>query len=197
MAARWIGYAVRLAALVAAVLIGPDGADAQLAGESGFGGAALSVFSAMPYAAVESPERSKGSLRPEVRARGRRALAVKPGAETFSGGSLSELFNRGGLLGGFAAGFLGCGLLGFLFGRGLFGGLGGATSYFGLGAQLALLATLCWLIWTRWRGGAAADLAVLSPRQLADPYLRSRDDLRARFDAPPDEAHSPGSGERQ
>jgi hypothetical protein len=87
-------------------------------------------------------------------------------------------------------------LLGILFGRGLFGDLGGTPSYLGLFVQLALLAMLCWLIWTRWRAGNAADLAALSPRQLADPYLRSRDDLRARFEAPPDEAHAPGPQEQ-
>jgi hypothetical protein len=55
---------------------------------------------------------------------------------------------------------------------------------------------LCWLIWTRWRGGESADLAALSPRQLADPYLRSRDDLRARFDAPSDQAQARGLQEQ-
>jgi predicted lipid-binding transport protein (Tim44 family) len=99
-----------------------------------------------------------------------------------SGGTLNGLFSRGGWLGGFAAGFLGSGLLGVLFGRGLIGGLGGAASYVGLLCQIVLLAMLCRLIWTLWRGGDMAG-AVLSPRQLADPYLRSRDDLHGGADA--------------
>jgi predicted lipid-binding transport protein (Tim44 family) len=174
------------------VLIGPDSAEAQLAGEPGFGAAALSALTSLGPAATERSERSENNLGREAGLRRRRALAAQVGPETFSGGSLSGLFNRGGLLGGFAAGFLGCGLFGILFGRGLVGDLGGAPSYLGLFVQLTLLAMLCWLIWTRWRGGDAADLKALSPRQLADPYLRSRDDLRARFDLPPDEAHAPG-----
>jgi predicted lipid-binding transport protein (Tim44 family) len=178
------------------VLIAPDSAEAQLAGESGFGAAALSAFTSLGSAATERSERSESSLGREASTKGRQALAAQVGPETFSGGSLNGLFNRGGLLGGFAAGFLGCGLFGILFGRGLFGDLGGAPSYLGLFVQLTLLALLCWLIWTRWRGGDAADLAALSPRQLADPYLRSRDDLRARFDTPPDEAHAPDPQEQ-
>ena len=93
-----------------------------------------------------------------------------------AGGSLGGLFSRPGLVGGFAAGFLGTGLLGVLFGRGMFGGLGGVASYLGLLFQLTLLVMLCRLIWTRWRGGDAAAFAALSPRQLADPYMRSRSD---------------------
>jgi predicted lipid-binding transport protein (Tim44 family) len=184
-----------LAALAAAVLIGSDSAEAQLGGESAFGAAALAVFTALGSAS-ETSERSESNLGCDAGLSGHQALAAQVGPETFSGGSLSGLFNRGGLLGGFAAGFLGCGLFGILFGRGLFGDLGGAPSYLGLLVQLALLAMLCRLIWTRWRGGDAADLAALSPRQLADPYLRSRDDLRARFDAPPDQAHAPGSADQ-
>jgi predicted lipid-binding transport protein (Tim44 family) len=190
--ARWIGYVIRLAALAAAVLIWPDGAEAQLASDSGFDAAALSAFTSLPSAATETSERSESNSDPEPGSSVGRALAAQVRPETFPGGSLSGLFNRGGLLGGFAAGFLGCGLFGMLFGRGLFAGLGGPPSYLGLLVQLALVATLCWLIWTRWRDGDGADLAALSPRQLADPYLRSRDDLRARFDAPPDQAHAPG-----
>jgi predicted lipid-binding transport protein (Tim44 family) len=182
-----------LAALAAAVLLAPDSAEAQLAGESGFDAAALSALTSLPSAgAAETSERSESNLDPEPSSSVRRALAARVRPVTFPGGSLSGLFNRGGLLGGFAAGFLGCGLLGMLFGRGLLGGLGSAPSYIGLFVQLALVATLGWLIWTRWRGGDAADIAALSPRQLADPYLRSRDDLRARVDAPPDQAHASG-----
>jgi hypothetical protein len=110
-------------------------------------------------------------------------MLAQAGQQTYPGGSLTSLFQNGGLLGGFAAGFLGSGLLGLLFGRGLLGGLGSAPSYLGLIFQLALLAMLCRLIWTRWRGGDAAHFAARSSRQLADPYLRSRDDLHAGRDS--------------
>lgn len=185
--ARWIGYLIRLAALAAAVLIGPD-AEAQRAGESGVDAAALSALSSLPAAAADTSEQSERNGGSGVRF----ALAAAARPATFAGGSLNGLFYRGGMLGRFAAGFLGCGVFGMLFGRGLFGGLGGAPSYLGLFVQLALVAMLCWLIWTRWRGGDAADLAALSPRQLADPYLRSRDDLRARFELPQQQAQAPG-----
>jgi len=95
----------------------------------------------------------------------------------YPGGSLTGLFNNGSFLGRFAAGFLGSGLLGLLFGRGLFGGLGGFASYLGLLCQIALILLLCRLIWTRWRGGKLPEPTAMSLRQLADPYLRSRDDL--------------------
>ena len=108
-----------------------------------------------------------------------------------TGGTLSELFNRGGWLGGFAAGFLGSGLLGLLFGRGVIaglGGVGGIASYVGLVCQLVLLAMFCRLFWTLWRSDNPAGAAALSPRQLADPYLRSRDDLHGSFDTSGDNA---------
>ncbi|HUD86946.1 MAG TPA: hypothetical protein VMR17_10855 [Xanthobacteraceae bacterium] len=91
-------------------------------------------------------------------------------------GSLGGLFNRPGLVGGFAAGFLGAGLLGLFFGHGVFGGLGGVASYLGLLCQLALIAMLARLIWSWWSGRNAPAFAGLSPRQLADPYLRSRNE---------------------
>jgi predicted lipid-binding transport protein (Tim44 family) len=91
-------------------------------------------------------------------------------------GSLGGLFNRPGLVGGFAAGFLGAGLLGLFFGHGVFGGLGGVASYSGLLCQLALIAMLARLIWSWWSGRNAPAFAGLSPRQLADPYLRSRNE---------------------
>lgn len=117
------------------------------------------------------------------------ATAVTPAAPARatppanSGGTLNGLFSHGGWLGGFAAGFLGSGVLGVLFGRGLIGGLGGVASYVGLSCQIVLLAMLCRLIWTLWRGGGTAGAAALSPRQLADPYLRSRDDLHTGLDS--------------
>ena len=171
---RWIQTVGRVAALTAALLIGADDADVRLADAlslgSGAGGSGA-FFLLVSAAAAET-----------VVTRHAPAIA-QAGPQAYPGGSLTELFNRGGLLGGFAAGFLGSGLLGLLFGRGLFAGLGGVPSYLGLLFQLALLAMLCRLIWTRWRGGDAAGVAALSPRQLADPYLRSRDDLHAGVDS--------------
>jgi len=96
------------------------------------------------------------------------------GQPIYREGSLGALFNRPGLVGGFAAGFLGAGFLGLVFGHGMVGGLGGAASYLGLVLQLALFAILVRLIWTRWTGRNRPAFAGLSPRQLADPYLRSR-----------------------
>jgi predicted lipid-binding transport protein (Tim44 family) len=155
--------------LTAALLMGAEDADARLADGLSFGsgesGAVVSSF-VMTDAAEAAMTRHV-------------AMTAQVGPTPYPGGSLSGLFNRGGLLGGFAAGFLGSGLLGLLFGRGLFGELGGVTTYLGLVVQLALLALLGWLIWTRWRSGDAAGVGVRSPRQLADPYLRSRDDLHA------------------
>ncbi len=95
---------------------------------------------------------------------------VRPNGD--GSGSLTGLFNRG-WLGSFAAGLLGSGILGLLFGRGLFGGLGGAASYLGFAVQLALLAVLFRLIWTRWRH-TKSNVAAISIRQLADNYSRSR-----------------------
>jgi predicted lipid-binding transport protein (Tim44 family) len=94
-------------------------------------------------------------------------------------GSLGGLFNRPSLLGGFAAGFLGAGLVGWMFGYGVYGELGSVASYIGLLFQFALLVMLGRLIWIWWNGRNAPAFAGLSPRQLADPYLRSRRDANA------------------
>lgn len=164
MSLRWLQTVARLVALTAALLVGADEVDARVAG--GLNGASPAPLIRTSLVAAE------GSTR-------RATLAQMPPA----GGSLSDFFRRGGLLGGFAAGFLGCGLLGLLFGRGLFGGLGGVPSYLGLLFQLALIVMLGRLIWSRWYHVDFARVAGLSPRQLADPYLRSRDDVRAGFDS--------------
>jgi hypothetical protein len=148
-----------------ALLFGADDLDMRAANGLNFGGGSSAFFISIADAAtVATPDT--------------RAQAARPAN---SGGTLSELFSRGGWLGGFAAGFLGCGALGVLFGRGLIGGLGGVASYVGLLCQIVLLVMLCRLIWTLWRGGDTAGAAALSPRQLADPYLRSRDDLHSGF----------------
>jgi hypothetical protein len=161
---RWVQTVARFAALTAALLLGADDSDARLADGVSFapGGGALTFDS------IAAAETEMTRYAPTM---------AQTAPLTYPDGSLSGLFNRGGLIGGFAAGFLGCGVLGLLFGRGLFGELGGAASYAGLIVQLALIALLCRLIWTRWRGADDAGTAGLSPRQLADPYLRSRDDL--------------------
>ncbi len=161
---RWLRSVARITALLA-LLFGADDLDARVANGLCAGacsGAFVSVAAAATAAAPSS--------------------SVQRAQPIGSSGSLSGLFSRGGWLGGFAAGFLGSGLLGVLFGRGLIGGLGGVASYTGLLCQIVLLAMLCRLIWTLWRSGDTAGAAALSPRQLADPYLRSRDDLHSGFD---------------
>jgi predicted lipid-binding transport protein (Tim44 family) len=97
-----------------------------------------------------------------------------PGTQS---GSLGVLYNRPGLVGGFAAGFLGAGLLGVFFGHGMYSGLNSTAAFFGLMFQLALLVLLCRLIWTWWSGRNQPAFIGLSPRQLADPYLRTRHEL--------------------
>jgi hypothetical protein len=175
---RWLQSVARLVALAAALLVGADDADARVAG-----GLDVAAPAALVRASLLAAD--GGWTR-----RGVTLAQMSP-----SGGSLSDLFHRGGLLGSFAAGFLGCGLLGLLFGRGLFGELGGMPSYLGLLFQLALVLMLCRLIWSRWHRADLFGVAGLSPRQLADPYLRSRDDVHAGLDsvAPPDDQKTPPS----
>jgi hypothetical protein len=163
---RRVQALARLAALTAALLMGSEDAELSLVDGLSFGaGGAGALVLAISAAAAET-------------AVGRQSPAsAQASSPSYHAGTLSSLFQSGGWLGGFAAGFLGCGVLGILFGRGLVGELGSIPSYFGLAFQLVLLAMLCRLIWTRWRGGDAVVAGVLSPRQLADPYLRSRGDL--------------------
>lgn len=161
---RWLRSVARLTALLA-LLFGADDLDVRVADGLWIGGGSSAFISVAAAATAVSPNASAQGAQP-----------------ISSGGSLSGLFSRGGWLGGFAAGFLGSGVLGVLFGRGLIGGLGGIASYVGLLCQIVLLAMLCRLIWTLWRGGDMAGAAAMSPRQLADPYLRSRDDLHSGFD---------------
>jgi predicted lipid-binding transport protein (Tim44 family) len=109
-----------------------------------------------------------------------------------SPGSLGGLFSRHGLIGGFAAGFLGSGLLGLMFGHGMVDELGSAASFVGLLFQLALIAMLCRLIWSWWTVRNEPAFSGLSPRQLADPYLRTRHELAPSFD--PSTDSDDGSG---
>ena len=158
----------------AVLLMGAEDADARLADGPSFAAGESSAVVLSPHrvtvAAMATPRQA--------------SMIGQVGTGPYAGGTLSGLFSRGGLLGGFAAGFLGSGLLGLLFGHGMFGELGTIPSYVGLICQLGLLALLCRLIWSRWRGGAA-DTSRLSTRQLADPYLRSHHDLHAGFEARP------------
>lgn len=169
---RWIGTFTRLAALTAALLVGADDAEVRVVDGWGLFADSSTVRWLVPAAAAETVVTPQAQFAP---------MTAQAGSQTYPGGSLTGLFRGGGLIGGFAAGFLGSGVLGLLFGRGLFGELDGAASYCGLLCQLALLFTLCWLIWTRWYGGDAVEGLPRSPRQLADAYLRSRDDVH--FDA--------------
>ena len=169
---QWLRSLATFAALAVALLLWAEDADARLEGAPSVGESAAGTFLTPPVAAP--------------------ALAViaandhaTAGSSSYPGGSLGGLFSRPGLLGGFAAGFLGAGVLGRLFGHGLVGELGSVASIFGLVFQLALIALLCRLIWTWWSGRNAPAFTGLSPRQLADPYLRSRHEFLPDIEAPP------------
>jgi hypothetical protein len=155
---HWLRSFAAFAVMAVAVMIWSEGADARLEREASLSGASARNIMASPVAAA-APVRMAALDH------------VSPGQQS---GSLGGLFSRPGLLGGFAAGFLGAGLLGLLFGHGLFGGLNGVASFLGLIFQLALVVLLCRLIWTWWYGRNLPAFSGLSPRQLADPYLRSR-----------------------
>jgi predicted lipid-binding transport protein (Tim44 family) len=169
---QWLRSLAAFAALAVALLLWAEDADARLEGAPSVGKSAGGTFLTPPVAAP--------------------ALAViaandhtATGQQTYPGGSLGGLFSRPGLLGGFAAGFLGSGVLGLLFGHGLIGELGSVASVFGLVFQLALIALLCRLIWNWWSGRNAPAFAGLSPRELADPYLRSRHEFLPDIEASP------------
>lgn len=164
---RWLQSVARFASLAAALVIGADDPDVRLADGLSFGAGGSGGFVLFASAAAADT------------VLGHAAVTAQAGPQIYPGGSLDGLFKGGGLLGGFAAGLLGSGLLGLLFGRGLMGGIAGVPSYLGLLFQLALLVLLCRLIWTRWDSGGATGAAALSPRQLADNYLRSREDLHS------------------
>lgn len=168
---RRVQTLARAAALAAALFIGADDAELCLASGLSLGAGGIGVFSLMSAAAAETAMTHHAPM------------IVQAGSSSYPGGSLTGLFQSGGWLGGFAAGLIGSGLLGLLFGRGLIGELGSIPSYFGLLFQLLLWGMLCRLIWTRWRGRDVGAPGVLSPRQLADPYLRSPGDLHGGRDA--------------
>jgi hypothetical protein len=159
---RWLQSSAAFAALIVALLFGADDVDARFDSGQGFRASAASALFLPPAAAADQPTVTTSLDHP---------------SNGQQSGSLGGLFNRPGLLGGFAAGFLGAGVLGVLFGHGLLGGLGGVPSFLGLMFQLALVVLLGRLIWIWWTGRNLPAFAGLSPRQLADPYLRSRNEL--------------------
>jgi hypothetical protein len=159
---RWLQSSAAFAALVVALLFGADDVDAHFDGVQILRMNAASTLLLPPAAAAEEPTAT---------------VSLDHPSNGQQSGSLGGLFNRPGLLGGFAAGFLGAGVFGVLFGHGLVGGLGGVASFLGLMFQLALVVLLGRLIWTWWFGRNLPAFVGLSPRQLADPYLRSRNEL--------------------
>jgi len=169
---QWLRSLAAFAAMAVALLLWAEDADARLEGGPSVGSSTEGTLLAPP---VATPILS-------VMAANDHVTAAQP---PYPGGSLGGLFNRPGLLAGFAAGFLGSGVLGLLFGHGLVGELGSVASVLGLVFQLALIALLCRLIWTWWSGRNAPAFAGLSPRQLADPYLRSRHEFLPDIEAPP------------
>jgi len=158
-------------ALATALLLWAEDADARLKYGLNFAGPGSRV--SLSQHADASPTR--------VAAATDHIGAVQP---PYPGGSLGGLFNRPGIMGGFAAGFLGAGLLGLVFGHGMLAGLNGPASLVGLAFQLILVAMLMRLIWSWWSGGNVANFSGLSPRQLADPYLRSRHEAHPGIDLP-------------
>jgi predicted lipid-binding transport protein (Tim44 family) len=163
---HWLRSLAAFATLAIALLIGTEDASARRAQEVSLSRGEASTFvmpsvRAMPVVQAAALDRS---MTPQS-------------GQPYPGGSLGGLFSRPGLVGGFAAGFLGAGLFGLLFGHGMVGGLGSVASFLGLLFQLALLVMLGRLIWTWWHGNNAPAFAGLSPRQLADAYVRSRSEL--------------------
>jgi predicted lipid-binding transport protein (Tim44 family) len=165
----WLRSLAAFAALALALLSGAEDADARLDGKL----RAASV--AAPAFILVSNDRPATT------------------GQAQSPGSLGDLFSRHGLIGGFAAGFLGSGLLGLMFGHGMVDELGSAASFVGLLFQLALIAMLCRLIWSWWTLRDQPAFSGLSPRQLADPYLRTRHDLAPSFDPSPDSDDGSGA----
>jgi hypothetical protein len=175
---RWFRSVARLAALAAVMLMAADDVYAGWANAPALTGGNPIVLAS----------RSADRAGTAAAFSHRRVVTAQIDPSIYPDGSLTDLFNSRGWLGEFAAGLLGSGVLGLLFGRGLFGGLGGVPTYLGLICQIVLIVMLCRLILTRWYRADAPGAAAMSPRQLADVYLRNRDDLYAGSD-PSAEAH--------
>jgi predicted lipid-binding transport protein (Tim44 family) len=86
--------------------------------------------------------------------------------------AVSTVFRRPGLLNGIASGFLNAGLIGLVLGYGFFDELGGIASLVGLFLQFALIFVVVRLSWLWWQRRSAPETAGLTPRQLADEYVR-------------------------
>ncbi len=107
--------------------------------------------------------------------------------------AVSTVFRRPGLLNGIASGFLNAGLIGLVLGYGFFDELGGIASLVGLFLQFALIFVVVRLSWLWWQRRTAPETAGLTPRQLADEYVRplpsraweSYDGLAAHASLPP------------
>lgn len=164
----WVRSLAGFAVLAFAVLMSAESADARLEDSMFIGGAAQRTAVSRPAGILVA------------------AAGTDHPATGLQSGSLGGLFSRPGMLGGFAGGFLGSGFLGLTFGYGVIGGLGGPASYLGLLFQLVLVVMLGRLIWTWWTGRHVPTFAGLSPRQLADPYLRTRNDLPPGMGTPAD-----------
>ncbi len=169
MPLRWLPSFAMLASLALVLLTWTEVADARLDGGLSFAGGG--VFRSINFDDIIAFDDTTG-----------------PGAAqpSYQGGSLGGLFNRPGLIGGFAAGFLGAGVVGLLFGHGVLGELNGVASVLGLAFQLALIAMLIRLIWIWWRDDKADAFAGLSPRQLADAYGHTRNEVLPQLDASTD-----------
>jgi predicted lipid-binding transport protein (Tim44 family) len=154
------------AALGVASLVSPEQADARFGGVRDIRAVALAQVLPQP-AASQSTSGAPAA----------HTVMAQAGSPATHAGTLNGLSNRHDMFGGFAAGFLGAGLLGLVFGHGMFGALGGMASLFGLLFQFALVALLGWLVWMQFRRYQAAAYVGLSPRQQAEPYLRSRNEL--------------------
>jgi hypothetical protein len=170
---RWLRSLATLAALTLGLMLWSDDADARFEDGLSFAGAAAAAVSSPSTASIAADSLAAfgGWMLPSV---------AQP---AYPDDSLGGLFKRPGWIGGFAAGFLGSGLLGLLFGHGVVGELGGIASMLGLAFQLALIVMLARLIWTWWTIDKAD--AGLSPRQLADAYGRSRNEVLPDIDPVP------------
>jgi predicted lipid-binding transport protein (Tim44 family) len=82
------------------------------------------------------------------------------------------VFRRPGLLNGIASGFLNAGVIGLILGYGFFDEPGGVASLVGLFLQFGLIFVVVRLSLLWWQRRTAPETAGLTPRQLADEYVR-------------------------
>jgi hypothetical protein len=168
---RWlrsVAALATLAALILGLLLGSEGAVARFDAGLGFAGGTAGMV--LPLSAVSL-------VSDDLAALGGWIMPPAVAQPTYPGGSLVGLFNRPGVIGGFAAGFLGAGVLGLLFGHGVVGELSSFVAVLGLAFQIALILMLARLIWTWWNIDQTDARNGLSPRQLADAYGRSRNEV--------------------